>query len=353
MERLAVVVFNLGGPDKPEAIEPFLFNLFNDPAIIGLPGIFRIPLAKLIARRRGRVARGIYDKIGGKSPLLEETEAQANCLKEKLSGLAGDVQVVIAMRYWRPFSEAAAREVKAFDPDKIILLPLYPQFSTTTTGSSLKEWRRAAQKMGLEKPTRAICCYPCEENYIKGLAEIIQPAILEAENKMEDENRARVLFSAHGLPEKIIARGDPYQWQIEQTSAAVAEALAAALDRPDLDWAVCYQSRVGPLKWIEPSLGDELKRAGDDGTGVVVIPIAFVSEHSETLVELDMEYKAEAEEHGVPVYIRVPTLSVQEDFISGLARTVEMCMTAGDEIGCQAGKRLCPSRFRECPLDRP
>ena len=352
MERLAVVVFNLGGPDKSEAVEPFLFNMFKDPAIISLPGIFRIPLAKFISWRRGPVARDIYNNIGGKSPLLEETKAQAVCLGKKLSGLADHVQVFIAMRYWHPLSEATIGQVKAFDPDEIILLPLYPQFSTTTTGSSLKEWRRVARAIGLEKPTRAVCCYPCEQSYIKGLAKLIHPAILEAERQMDNGIPARVLFSAHGLPEKIIARGDPYQWQIEQTSAAVTETVKTTMSRSNLDWAVCYQSRVGPLKWIGPSLGDDLKRAGRDGAGVVVVPIAFVSEHSETLVELDIEYRILAEEQGLPAYVRVPTLSVQEDFIDGLARTVQTCMTAVDEIMCQTDGKQCPSQFRGCPLDK-
>jgi len=351
MKRLAVVVFNLGGPDRLDAVEPFLFNLFNDPTIISLPGIVRVPLAKIIARRRGPIARDIYRQIGGKSPLLEQTKTQADALRQKLSGLADEVGVFIAMRYWHPFSEAAAREVKAFDPDQIILLPLYPQFSTTTTGSSLKEWHRAAKVVGLDRPTRAICCYPCEEGYIQGLAELIRPAIAEAEKQIGGGARVRVLFSAHGLPEKIIARGDPYQWQIERTSAGVAETLATAMDRPDLDSAVCYQSRVGRLKWIGPSLDDELKRAGRDGVGVVVVPIAFVSEHSETLVELDIEYRAMAGELGVRTYVRVAALAVQEDFFGGLVRTVEASLVAQDGIGCQAGEEQCPSRFTGCPLN--
>ncbi|MBT3305433.1 MAG: ferrochelatase [Alphaproteobacteria bacterium] len=350
MERLAVVVFNLGGPDEPDAIEPFLFNLFNDPAIIGLPGIFRTLLAKFISWRRAPVARHIYSHIGGRSPLLEQTQAQANALQEKIGQLGDEVRVFVAMRYWHPFSEAAAREVKAFGPDKIVLLPLYPQFSTTTTGSSLTEWDRVAKAVGLDAPTRAVCCYGVEDGYIKGLADLVQPAIAQAEEQLGG-GKARVLFSAHGLPEKIIKAGDPYQWQIEQTSAAVAEGLAAAMGRADLDWTVCYQSRVGRLKWIEPSLGDELERAGRDGVGVVVIPIAFVSEHSETLVELDIEYRAQADELGIPVYVRVPTLGVQDDFVGGLARTVEACMIADMGIGCQAGERRCPPGFGGCPLD--
>jgi len=353
MSRIAVVLFNLGGPDSLQAVKPFLKNLFSDPAIIAAPAPVRWFLARFISTRRAPIARKIYEHMGGRSPILQQTEAQADALRTALAKSAPDHQwhVSIAMRYWHPMSEATAREGKAFGPGEIILLPLYPQFSTTSSGSSLKEWTRASLAVGMEKPTRAVCCYPCEPGYVKGLVKLIQPAILEAENQLAEGSRARVLFSAHGLPEKVIARGDPYQWQIEQTSAVVAEALKSALERPDLDWAVCYQSRVGPLKWIGPSLDGELESAGRAGTGVVVIPVAFVSEHSETLVELDIEYRDVARERGIPVYVRVPALSVQEDFLDGLAQIVETCIAADGEIGCQAGKRQCPSQLRACPLD--
>lgn len=346
MERLAVVLFNLGGPDRPEAIEPFLFNLFNDPAIIGLPGVFRWPLAKLISHRRGPVARDIYRHLGGKSPLLEETEAQARALSRKLAGRLEDetdeVQVFIAMRYWHPLSEAVVSRVKAFDPDRIVLLPLYPQFSTTTTGSSIKEWRRAAAAEGLDRPTRAVCCYPQEEGYIKSLAGVVRPAIEE----IQQQGSFRVIFSAHGLPEKIIAKGDPYQGQIERTAQALVKALAI----PDLDWAVCYQSRVGRLRWIGPSLDSELERAATDRTAVVVVPIAFVSEHSETLVELDIEYRKIAKGLGVPAYIRVPAIGVEDDFISALARIAIEALKQDKEICSAEGGRQCPPEHRQCPL---
>ena len=350
MKRLAVVVFNLGGPDQLSSVEPFLFNLFKDKAIINLPGIFRIPLAKFISWRRAPIAQEIYKNIGGRSPLLEETEAQANFLSKKINHLADDVRVFIAMRYWHPLSKQTVEEVKNFNADKIILLPLYPQFSSTTTGSSLKDWRQAALAAGLEKPTLGICCYPCEDGYIKGLVTLIIKSISDAERQMNDESQVRVLFSAHGLPKKIIEGGDPYQWQIEKTAKTVATGLKTTLNRPNLDWAVCYQSRVGPLEWIGPSLDLELNRAGQDGAGVVVVPIAFVSEHSETLVELDIEYREKADTLKLPVYIRVPALSVEENFINGLAGIVETSLIAGDEIRCQAGDRQCPSWSVNCPL---
>lgn len=349
MSRNAVVIFNLGGPDNPDAIEPFLFNLFNDPAIIGLPGLLRKPVAKFISRRRASVARNIYGHLGGKSPLLEETQAQADALAREITtelGQEDESRVFIAMRYWHPFIEAAAEQVRTFDPDKIALLPLYPQYSTTTTASSLKEWRRAAAGIGLKVPTRAVCCYPVEEGYITGLVGMIAPAIEEARRQAASRAEPRVLFSAHGLPKKFIVKGDPYQWQIERTAAATARVLA--LSGPD--WTVCYQSRVGPLEWIGPSLDDELARAAGDGVAVVVVPVAFVSEHSETLFELDIEYRKMALRLGVPAYVRVPAIGVDKSFISALARIAVEALKEGEETRSAAGGRQCPAATGQCPL---
>ena len=345
MERLAVVLFNLGGPDSLEAVEPFLFNLFNDPAIIGGAKPFRWAMAKFVSRRRAKVAREIYRKLDGESPLLDETQAQAKALQRRLADQADDVRIFIAMRYWHPMSGDVAREVKTFQPDEIILLPLYPQFSTTTTGSSLAAWHRAALAVGLNRPTRAVCCYPKEPGFIQGQAKLIAAAMEKAESS-KWPHRPRMLFSAHGLPKKIVARGDPYQWQVEQTSRAVAEALQI----PDLDWTVCYQSRIGPLEWIGPSIDDELSRAGKNGVPVIVVPIAFVSEHSETLVELDIEYRDMAHGMNVPAYRRVPALGCQEDFINGLGRLVETAGRRDIGTGSADGGRQCPAGHAGCPL---
>jgi len=346
MQRLAVVLFNLGGPDGPDAVEPFLFNLFNDPAIIDLPTILRWPLAKFISSRRAPVAQEIYRHLGGKSPLLEQTEAQAEALGRELlqfhGDVASDVRVFTAMRYWHPMSEDVARAVKDYDPDQIVLLPLYPQFSTTSSGSSIKEWRRAAAAQGLVAKSRAVCCYPVEPGYIESLAALIRPALQDGDNNAP----VRLLFSAHGLPEKIVAKGDPYPWQIGKT----AEAVVSALDMPALDWAVCYQSRVGRLKWIGPSLDDELARAGQDGVGVVVVPIAFVSEHSETLVELDIEYREMADKLGIPTYTRIPAIGVHDAFIGTLARIAEAALKSDNATCSAAGGRQCPSEHGRCPL---
>lgn len=338
--RVAVVLFNLGGPDEPEAVRPFLRNLFSDPAILTVPGPLRWFLAWLISSRRAPVAREIYAKIGGRSPIMPETEAQARALGAALSDL-GEVRVFIAMRYWHPRAADVARAVKAFAPDAVVLLPLYPQFSTTTSRSSLEEWRTAARAAGLDAPSHTVCCYPTEPGFIAAITDRLRAALPRAEAK----GAARILFSAHGLPEKIVQAGDPYQHQVELTGARVM----AALDRPDLDHVVCYQSRVGPLKWIGPSTDAEIERAGTDGVPVVVVPIAFVSEHSETLVELDIEYAELAESVGVPTYVRVDTARDHPAFIDALAGLTRRAL-ARPGLGCGAGDRICPRAFGQCPM---
>jgi ferrochelatase len=345
MTKTAVVLFNLGGPDRLESVRPFLFNLFNDRAIIDLPGLPRWLLAQLISRRRAPVARQIYEALGGGSPLLPNTKAQAEALQAALGDLGSDsgddLQVFIAMRYWHPMSDETAAQVAAYGPDQVVLLPLYPQFSTTTTGSSLADWERAAKAAGLTAPTRAVCCYPSEPGFVGQIAEALGQAL----DELGPETPARVLFSAHGLPKKIVARGDPYQWQVEATAAAVAKALG----RPGLDWRVCYQSRVGPLEWIGPATDQEIEGAGKAGLALVVVPIAFVSEHSETLVELDQEYAELARQSGVPTYLRVPTVNDGARFIDGLAGLVRAALGAERALGSQDGGRLCPEQWGRCP----
>ncbi|HEV2336290.1 MAG TPA: ferrochelatase [Stellaceae bacterium] len=312
MVHRAVVLMNLGGPDSLAAVRPFLYNLFSDRAIIDLPAPLRLPLATVIAARRAGVARKIYGQLGGSSPLLANTEAQARALEAELG--AG-YRCFVAMRYWHPLTAAAVGAVKAWRADEVILLPLYPQFSTTTTGSSLAAWRREARRQGLGVATRAVRSYPAAAGFIAAEAALIANALDAAE---AGGAAVRLLFSAHGLPLRIVAKGDPYPREIERTAAAVA----AALGRPGLDWRVCYQSRVGPLAWLGPSVEDELHRAGCDGVGIVVAPISFVSEHSETLVELDRDYRRLAAAFGVPAYHRVPTVAADRRFIAALAELV-------------------------------
>jgi protoporphyrin/coproporphyrin ferrochelatase len=323
MARTAVVLMNLGGPDSLAAVEPFLTNLFSDPAIIRLPWILRMPLAQLIARARARTAREIYRKLGGASPLLANTKAQAEALE---AFLGPDYHSFIAMRYWYPTSIEAAKAVAAWQPEEIVCLPLYPQLSTATTASSLAAWRRAAADRGIDCPTRVVCCYPEAGGFIEAVAGLVRPAL---ERASESANAPRLLMTAHGLPKKIADAGDPYQRQVELTARAVV----AALSWSGLDWRVCYQSRVGPLEWIGPAAVDEIRRAGRDRIPVVVAPISFVSEHSETLVELDLDYREIAEKCGVPAYFRVATVGTEPAFIGALARAV---------AGAAPQKAACP-----------
>ncbi|MGQ0664927.1 MAG: ferrochelatase [Pseudomonadota bacterium] len=342
-EKLAVVLLGLGGPDRPQAVRPFLFNLFNDPAIIPAPRPIRYLLAKWLAARRAPVATAIYARLGGGSPLLANTRAQAEALRRALADRqpadGREIAIFVAMRYWHPFSEEVALAVKAFAPGEVVVLALYPQFSTTTTGSAYTAWMRAAGQAGLHAPTRAPCCWPLAAGLVAAMADLIRPAYARAAGR----GRPRVLFSAHGLPERIVAAGDPYQWQVERTAAAVAAALGH-----DLDWVVCYQSRVGPLAWIGPTTADEIARAGAVGLPVVVVPIAFVSEHSETLVELDIEYRAHAAARGVPHYERVPAVATHRAFIDGLADLVARALGEPPALGA-CGARLCPAEYRRCP----
>jgi ferrochelatase len=344
--KLAIVLFNLGGPDRPEAIKPFLINLFTDPAILRVPFFVRPLLARIIAYVRVKPATAIYARLGGKSPLLDLTRDQATALQLALP--EHDARSFIAMRYWHPMSDETARAVRDWNPDEIVLLPLYPQYSTTTTGSSLSAWREAAARAGLMKPTVSLCCYHSDPGFIAATAAMLRRAWAEARAKLDPRTPLRILFSAHGLPETIIAGGDPYQMQIERTVAAVVKHLAI----PDLDHAVCYQSRATPQKWIGPSTEHEIERAAKDRTAVLISPIAFVSEHSETLVELDIEYRELAEKHGVPGYFRAPAQNADPGFIGALADLVRRAHAAGPGLCSFAGGGICPRLHGACPHTR-
>ncbi len=342
-----MVLFNLGGPDGPDAVRPFLFNLFRDPAIIGAPTLIRLPLAALISTTRAPSAKLNYAIMGGGSPLLPETEAQSEALLARLSAQDPDTdyRTFIAMRYWKPFTETTARDVAEFRPDHVVLLPLYPHFSTTTTGSSVKAWNKAYRGPGR---VHTVCCYPSADGFIEAHAQ----RILDCWKDAGSPANVRLLFSAHGLPEKVIRDGDPYQSQIEATAAAVAARLGDGWD-----WQVCYQSRVGPLKWIGPSTTDAISGAADDGKGVLITPIAFVSEHVETLVELDHEYAELAEQQGVAPYLRAPALGIIPAFIDTLAEAVTGAL-AGEGVapfawpGCDGCHSQCPGRPGAPPAGR-
>jgi protoporphyrin/coproporphyrin ferrochelatase len=344
--KLAVVLFNLGGPDKPESVRPFLINLFTDPAILRVPFFVRPLLARIIAYARAKPASAIYALLGGRSPLLELTEQQARALEQALSEL--DARCFVAMRYWHPFSLETARAVLAWDPDEVVLLPLYPHYSTTTTGSSLSAWREAAARVGLVKPVTTLCCYYSDSGFVAATAALVRASYAGARAALDPAVKLRVLFSAHGLPEAIVAAGDPYQYQVERTVAEVVRQLAL----PGLDWRVCYQSRATPQKWIGPSTEQEIEHAGADKAALLVVPIAFVSEHSETLVELDIEYREVAEKHGVPGYFRTPAQNSDAGFIAALAGLVRNARARGPGLCSFAGGRVCPAPHGDCPHAR-
>lgn len=339
--KIAVVLFNLGGPDRMESVKPFLLNLFRDPAILRVPFFVRPFLARIIARARVKPAQENYALLGGKSPLLELTREQGVALEGALPEL--EARAFVAMRYWHPFSEATAREVRDWDPDEVVLLPLYPQYSTTTTGSSLTAWREAAAKVGLMKKVTSICCYHDDAAYLGAMAGLVRRSYEAAVAELDGAVPLRVLFSAHGLPEVIVTQGDPYQYQIERTVAGVIGVLGIE----GLDAAICYQSRATPQKWIGPSTEEELERAGRDKVAVLVVPIAFVSEHSETLVELDVEYREFAHEKGVPGYFRAPAANSDGAFIAALAGLVRRAMVEGPGL-CRPGG-VCPGSHKDCP----
>jgi len=330
--KKAVILMNLGGPDKQESVKPFLFNLFNDPAIINIIQPFRFLIAKLISSLREKKAKGIYRLMGGGSPILKLTRYQKKSLEKNLRK-KGEYKCFIIMRYWNPRASEVYKEVLQYNPKEVILLPLYPQFSTTTTGSSVNEWKNINTH---NFKTRIICCYPYDENFINAHVKLIRKSL-----NIKLLPKTILLFSAHGLPQKIVDSGDPYQWQVEETAEKIIERLKIK----NLNFNVCYQSRVGPLKWIGPSTDDEIIRNSRQKLGIVLCPIAFVSEHSETLVELDIEYKHLAKKNGALFYKRVPALGANKEFIKGLTSLVLNRKNYGTK-GLKPP--FCDSSFRRC-----
>ncbi len=338
--KKAVILFNLGGPDKLENVEPFLFNLFNDPAILNLPTFLRYPLAKLIANRRAPTAKKIYQELGGSSPILKLTEEQASALESKLNkdDNGSKYKCFIVMRCWHPRAENVVKEVIDYGPDEIILMPLYPQYSAATSGSSINEWQNICKKNNFEVKTCTLCCYPTDNNFIQAHKD-------EIIKKIKNLDNFKLIFSAHGLPEKNIKKGDPYQWQVEQSVDRVVK----SLNIKNLDWILSYQSRVGPLKWIGPSTEDIIVENSKLGKQIVLVPIAFVSEHSETLVELDIEYKELADKNGCKNYIRVPALGKNENYIKAMSNLIINKQDYNFNGELFPPKIQCPSKFKRCP----
>jgi len=338
--KKAIILFNLGGPDKLENVEPFLFNLFNDPAILNLPTFLRYPLAKLISNRRAPVAKKIYAELGGSSPILKLTIEQSDALEIKLNQTQkeDEYKCFIIMRCWNPRAKDVIKDVQLYGPNEVVLMPLYPQYSAATSGSSIKEWKDVCRKNNYHVKTSTICCYPTDQNFINAhTKEIIK--------KIKDLKNFKLIFSAHGLPEKNIKKGDPYQWQVEQSVKKIVE----NLNDENLDWILSYQSRVGPLKWIGPSTETIIIENSKIGKHIVLVPIAFVSEHSETLVELDIEYKEIADANGCKNYTRVPALGINEDFIKAMSELIIKKNEYKINEDLYPPKIQCPSNFKKCP----
>lgn len=306
---LGVVLFQLGGPDSPQAIEPFLFNLFSDPDIIDFPlGKWaREPLARLMASRRARHVEHHYGSIGGRSPIRELTEAQARALEERLDQ-AVSTRVVVAMRYWHPFTDEAIAEMDRAGAHEIVLLPLYPQYSKTTSGSSFNEWNRKWT------PRRGVRVHRIEHYYnhpvyIRSLVEKINDGL-----QRFGDGDLHLIFSAHGVPVSVIKAGDPYVQHVEETTRLVME---------HGDWrhphAICYQSKVGSGRWVQPSLIGTLRELGAVGVrNVFVAPISFVTDHVETLNEINIEARQEAARVGITGFEMMRGLNDSPTFIAAL-----------------------------------
>jgi ferrochelatase len=311
--RVGVVLFQLGGPDTLAAIEPFLYNLFCDPDIIDFPfaRIGRKPLAKLISTTRAHKVQHHYATIGGGSPIRRFTERQARALQAELTDRGLDAHCFVAMRYWHPFTREAIAQLQAAQCDEVVLLPLYPQYSSTTTGSSLNEWRRLFRD---DAPIHNMGPFYRHPMYLDAVIEKIEEAL----SRFPKPERAKIIFSAHSVPMSIIAKGDPYQRQIEETVRLLMER-GGWRNRHRL----CYQSKVGASKWLQPSLHRTLRDlAAEKVREVCIVPVAFVSDHVETLGEIDHEAREEARRLGIRQFEMSAGLNDSPKFISALGQLV-------------------------------
>jgi protoporphyrin/coproporphyrin ferrochelatase len=333
--RIGIVLFQLGGPDSPEAVEPFLYNLFCDPDIINFFGgwLARRPLAWWIAHRRAGIVREHYDAIGGQSPIRRLTELQARGLETALAP-DFDARSFIAMRYWHPLTQEAVDAVQSAAPlDALILLPLYPHYSFATTLSSLKEWRRVCSA---QRSTREIVIeeFHVHPQYIQALVRNVETAF----TRFDDRRKVQLVFSAHGLPLSLIERGDPYQRHVQETVAAVMA--RGGWPNPHL---LCFQSRVGRQKWLEPSLTQTLERLPREGKKhLLIIPISFVTEHIETLHEINIEAREHALASGVEQFEMMPALDDSPDFIAALASLVRAAVAAEPPAPASAASAVSP-----------
>jgi ferrochelatase len=322
--RAGVVLFQLGGPDTLAAIEPFLYNLFCDPDIIDFPfaRIGRKPLAKLISTTRARKVQHHYASIGGGSPIRRFTERQALALEAELAAQGLDARCFVAMRYWHPFTSEAVAQLQAAQCDEVVLLPLYPQCSSTTTGSSLNEWHRHFRGAS---PVHNVGPFYQHPMYLDAVIEKVEEALA----RFPVPERAEIVFSAHSVPMSVIAKGDPYQQQIEETVQ-----LLMVRGRWPNRHRLCYQSKVGASKWLQPSLHRTLHDlAAEKVRDVCIVPVAFVSDHVETLGEIDHDAREEAGRLGITQFEMSAGLNDSPKFISALAQLVLQAMDETDEAG--------------------
>jgi ferrochelatase len=341
-KKTAVVLFQLGGPDSLEAIEPFLYNLFMDPDIINFPGVFlvRKSLAKFISSRRSMKVAENYKLIGGKSPILNLTQRQAVALESSLKSMNIDAQVFIAMRYWNPTTEDVVKKIKSGGFEQVILLPLYPQFSQATTLSSMNEWKRQTKKQGCVIPIKLVCCYPSQPLFVEALVENINSALVRFHKIVSTD--IDLIFSAHGVPLSYIKRGDPYQLQIEETVRSVVK--RGKWNSPH---TLCYQSKVGPMKWLKPSLIETVEHlAGKERKHLLIIPVAFVTDHIETLHEINIDVRRHAMAHGVQQFELTPALNDQLKFIQCLTELVQA------QLALDVQPNMCEALWKK-NIDRP
>jgi protoporphyrin/coproporphyrin ferrochelatase len=318
MGRLGVLLLNLGGPEQLSDVRPFLFNLFSDPEIIRIPiPALQKPLAWLISSSRFRKSQANYEKIGGGSPLRRITEEQAIAIEKELQARGTDARVYIGMRYWNPFTKEALEAIRRDGIEDLVILPLYPQFSISTSGSSFRLIDRIWQENPSLKPLKytVVPSWYEKPGYLQAMADLVAHEI----DKCPDPNDARVFFSAHGVPVSYVTEGgDPYQQEIENCAAAIMD----KLDRPN-QYTLAYQSKVGPVEWLQPYTEDAIVELAQQGIrDLVVVPISFVSEHIETLEEIDIEYRELAEEAGIHTFNRVPALDTNPTFITAMADLV-------------------------------
>ncbi len=350
MAKVGVLLMNLGGPERIEDVGPFLYNLFSDPEIIRLPVSSLVkPLAWFISTQRSRKSQQAYRSIGGGSPLRRITEQQARELQSQLRQRGIDATSYVAMRYWHPFTECAVADIKADGINEVVVLPLYPQFSISTSGSSFRELSRLreADQAFKQLPIRCVRSWFNQPGYVRSMAELIAEQISLCDRPQE----AHIFFSAHGVPKSYVEEaGDPYQKEIEGSSNLIMAQLEGSFGYKN-HYTLAYQSRVGPEEWLKPYTEEVLQELGEAGIkDLIVVPISFVSEHIETLEEIDIQYRSLAAKYGVVNFRRVRALDTYPAFIEGLADLVISCLE-GPEIDLEEAAKL-PKRVKLYPQEK-